>query len=71
MTIVRTTHLSSFLTIVFLLEAEKRHLSMTTLYGAFSLIRIALRNPADTRKNNPRVSGVEDRVLYTHEAVYG
>lgn len=43
--IVRTVLISDFLTIVFLLVAEKARLSMTTLYRAIILMRIALLNP--------------------------
>ena len=44
--IVRTVLISDFLTIVFLLVAEKARLSMTTLYEGFTVVRIALLNPA-------------------------
>ena len=44
-TIVRRLIISALLTIVFTVEAGKRRLSMTSLYEAFSCVRIALLNP--------------------------
>jgi len=51
-TIVRMSHFSALLTIVFLLEAGNRRLSMTSLYGAFRGVRIALLNPEDCRHSS-------------------
>ena len=52
MTIVRRALICVVLTILFLVEAGKRRLSMTSLYEGFSGVRIALLNPEDGRSSS-------------------
>ena len=69
--IVRTVLISDFLTIVFLLEAEKARLSMTSLYEGFTGVRIALLNPEILWQTIPLVAccGLSiNRIIFSQQA---